>query len=198
MQQESTVVEQEEWKQVTSNELYVVSNYGRVQSQISGKILTPRNHTGGYVQYCMASPNGDKYAYAHSLVAAAFIGPRPDGYEINHKDGNKKNNFVGNLEYCTSSENKRHAFANGLNSPPMKGVFGDANPRTKIKTDRYVDVMQMVACGLPSQKIANQFGVCRTLIANITMECFGRSLKGAARIMAAREWLEANANHAGM
>lgn len=45
----------------------------------------------------------------HSLVMAAFVGPRPDGHEINHKDGDVANNRLDNLEYVTPAENRRHA-----------------------------------------------------------------------------------------
>lgn len=50
----------------------------------------------------------------HALVASAFIGKRPKGYDVNHKDGNKLNNYIDNLEYITSAENKYHAVANGF------------------------------------------------------------------------------------
>lgn len=56
----------------------------------------------------------------HELVAAAFIGPRPEGHEINHIDGDKLNNHATNLEYCTSARNKEHAVDLGLNTSARK------------------------------------------------------------------------------
>lgn len=52
----------------------------------------------------------------HGLVAAAFIGPRPEGLHINHKDGNRHNNAAANLEYVTRRQNEDHAVANALHA----------------------------------------------------------------------------------
>lgn len=51
--------------------------------------------------------------FIHRLVAEVFIGPRPAGTEVNHKDGNKQNPIVTNLEYVTHLENVRHAIRIG-------------------------------------------------------------------------------------
>lgn len=103
----------EEWRPIIGYEgMYDVSNHGRVRNR-TGFILK-QTHTKGY---CYAMLNGKpkvKRAMVHSLVAVAFIGPYPEGMEINHRDTNKANNCVENLEYCTASENIRHAVANGL------------------------------------------------------------------------------------
>ena len=126
----------EVWRPVPGWEtLYEVSDLGRVRSfdrpvlQLSrsgnpvtvtykGKVLKPR--TGGgrskgerYRQVSLAKDNSPVNAYIHHLVAAAFIGPRPDGAEVNHKDCDKTNNAVDNLEYVSRGENIAHALANG-------------------------------------------------------------------------------------
>ena len=126
----------ETWKPVTGWEtLYEVSDAGRVRSfdrpvlQLSrsgnpvtvvykGKVLKPRAGGGRskgerYQQVSLAKDNSPVNAYIHHLVAEAFIGPRPDGAEINHKDCDKTNNAVDNLEYVSRGENIAHALANG-------------------------------------------------------------------------------------
>jgi hypothetical protein len=69
---------------------------------------------GGYLFVSIAKDNSRKAPTVHQLVANAFI-PNPDNYTcINHKDGNKLNNSVDNLEWCTPAENNKHAYSTGL------------------------------------------------------------------------------------
>lgn len=115
---------QEKWKDVKGYEgLYQVSNLGRVRSLdhyasngytdilYKGKILTAWLDSRKY--YLMVTMKNKNYLI-HRLVAQAFI-PNPDNLpEVNHKDGNKANNCVDNLEWCTSKQNKEHAYKTGL------------------------------------------------------------------------------------
>ncbi len=115
-----------EWRKIEGFE-YEVSDEGQVRSldriiirrgveaRLVGKELKFRKHRNGY--RCISLAGGAQRT-VHSLVAAAFIGPRPCGYDINHKDGDKTNNQLENLEYVTRSSNMRHAIATGLMPPP--------------------------------------------------------------------------------
>jgi hypothetical protein len=68
------------------------------------------------------------------LVAETFIGPKPGkGYEVNHKDGNKKNNNLDNLEWCTRSQNIKHSFNIGLRNQKNTAVIFDGNRYESIK-----------------------------------------------------------------
>ena len=122
--------------------LYEVSNLGRVRSldrsvakrgragvmmtlRLQGKILQPQPD-GGKRLFVTLSKNGKyKPTKVHKLVAAAFIGPRPEGLDINHIDGDHQNNAVSNLEYCTRSENMKHAVRLGLVIPPSRAGSKD-------------------------------------------------------------------------
>lgn len=124
-----------EWRDVPSSPMYQVSETGDVRSK--DRIIQVRtNGRGTYDRQMAGQPiaftklpagylvvqlgRGHKRT-VHSLVAEAFIGPRPKGMDINHKDGNKKNNNVGNLEYCSRSANMKHAYDTGLvPKPPLK------------------------------------------------------------------------------
>lgn len=93
---------------------YAVSLEGKVFSLKSNRFLKSFSDTSGY-QYVECYKDGKKHRFAvHRLVAMAFI-PNPENKkEVNHKDGNKLNNHVDNLEWVTSSENCTHAERSGL------------------------------------------------------------------------------------
>jgi len=106
----------EDWRPVVGHEArYSVSNLGRVRGP-RGHILKARYNPKR--RYCAIhlDQGGGKYVdrYLHVLVAEAFLGPKPTGLDVNHKDGNRQNNAASNLEYITRSENHRHAAALGL------------------------------------------------------------------------------------
>lgn len=92
---------------------YQVSNFGRVWSVKSQNYLTPHTHTKGYLQVTMMAKNGKvKMEYVHRLVALAFIDNPNNLPQVNHKDENKTNNHVENLEWVTCKENINHGTHN--------------------------------------------------------------------------------------
>lgn len=108
---------EEEWRPVKGYEgLYEVSNMGRVKSLHRSQIIILKQHVdhSGYMHVCLNKDGTPNTKRVHRLVAIAFI-QNPNNYEIvNHKDGNKKNNTVDNLEWCTQSYNIKHAYHNSL------------------------------------------------------------------------------------
>lgn len=121
---------QEIWKDIKGYEgLYQISNLGRVKSLrkwIRGyngykneeRILKPYIHHGpDYYVVTLCKNKNKKMHLLHRLIAKAFI-PNPNNYpQINHIDGNKQNNNITNLEWCTQSQNTKHAFKMGLEKP---------------------------------------------------------------------------------
>ena len=109
---------EEIWKPVKDYEgLYEVSNLGKVKSYWYGseRFLKLKKDKRNYRLICLCANNEVKTLKVHRLVAQAFI-PNPENkLEVNHKDGDKANNSVENLEWCTRSENNKHAFQTGLN-----------------------------------------------------------------------------------
>jgi hypothetical protein len=115
---------EEIWKDIkcigSAYSKYEVSNLGRVKNTKTGNILTPQiNSRNGYYIVGLSGFDGQhKTVFVHKLVAETFLGERPYKHDINHIDGNKLNNAIDNLEYCTRSENVSHAYETGLN--PLK------------------------------------------------------------------------------
>ena len=118
----------EVWKDIQGYEdKYQISSYGRVRSKertvdrgkygllkVHAKDITLRQKENGYFIVGLYSHNKEKNAYVHRLVAQAFI-PNPNNLPtVNHKDGNKKHNFVSNLEWASYSDNNQHAYNHGL------------------------------------------------------------------------------------
>lgn len=114
----------EEWKNIEGYEgLYQVSNLGRIKSLARNtrnghckkdKILKIRIDKNGYCTIDLYKNSKRKQYKIHRLVANEFIYNKYNKPQINHIDGNKKNNEVSNLEWCNNSENMKHAYKNNL------------------------------------------------------------------------------------
>ena len=127
------------WKDIVGYEgLYQVSNLGNVKSlhyrnKKIHHILSPRKHHTGYLMVSLTSNRKAKCFNVHRLVAIAFI-PNPNDLPcVNHKDGNKHNNNVSNLEWVTHQQNTRHAIATGLlKNFSLLGKTGSLHPTSKV------------------------------------------------------------------
>lgn len=117
----------EEWRECFDG-YYEVSSIGRVRRRIAnsatkaGRLMKHREDVRSSVPGypCVNLKGGGctgRTTYIHSLVAEAFLGPRPDGHQVNHKNGIKNDNRVENLEWVTPSQNRKHAFDTGLQKP---------------------------------------------------------------------------------
>lgn len=100
----------EVWKDIEGYEgRYQISDQGRVKSLTTGSILKTFLCGSGYPEIVLTKHRKRQPKLIHRLVAEAFI-PNPESKrEVNHKDGNKHNNDVSNLEWVTPSENQRHS-----------------------------------------------------------------------------------------
>jgi hypothetical protein len=135
----------EAFKPIPGHPGYEVSDHGTVRSLdrpttlkgkggttytrwIRGKVLCLRKHPQGYRGVSLA--NGVQ-ASVHSLVMLTFVGARPEGAWINHRNGNKSDNRLENLEYCSPKQNAEHAVHTGLQPmPPGAGKLTEEDVRT--------------------------------------------------------------------
>lgn len=138
-------LEEEIWKDVVGYEgTYEVSSFGRVKSlartvfvnkhyqPIRERILAINMNTGKYSVVELSMFGKHKTTLVHRLVAAAFI-PNPNNLAtINHIDGNKQNNRVGNLEWMTQLDNVRHAISIGIGTSGCTGRFNEKHHRSKV------------------------------------------------------------------
>ncbi len=112
------------WKVVEDYPNYEVSNMGKVYNKKFKRFLSKGGNTYKHITLC-----SDGFTYCvniHRLVAKAFI-PNPlNKPQVNHIDGNKSNNNVNNLEWCTPKENHQHAVRTGLTK-----LKGEDNPNYK-------------------------------------------------------------------
>lgn len=110
--------------------LYAVTKEGKVWSYLSSKFLAPKKHNAGYQMVCLNNCGHKSYRTIHRLVAESFLENFENKATVNHKDGNKKNNNVSNLEWSTQSENNKHAYEKGLN--PGYDKKGSKHPRATL------------------------------------------------------------------
>lgn len=101
----------ENWRPVPSAPRYYASSLGRVMNS-KKKILTPFMDSSGYPIVSFWKVCGR--VRVHNIIAETFLGKKPFGSQVNHKNGNKCDNRPENLEYISQADNLRHAFRTGL------------------------------------------------------------------------------------
>lgn len=113
----------ERWLPVPGWAAYEVSDAGSVRRSRAargatvGRVLRASPSTWGYPSVHLFDGERRRRAGVHQLVAEAFLGPAPDGHEVNHRNGIKHDNRVENLEWVTSGANNQHAIDTGLRTP---------------------------------------------------------------------------------
>lgn len=168
--------ELEIWKEVDGfNGVYFVSNKGNVKSvdhyckgrkgsgKQTGRVLKLSESRKGYLRVSLSKDCKKFNTSAHRLVAKAFI-PNPKNKEqVNHKDCDKKNNHVSNLEWCTGLENRRHAQENGRDNPN----YGEDHHNSKLSNNQVLEARKLREKGCTINEIAIRFNVSKTAMCKI-------------------------------
>lgn len=143
-------------------ENYTIDEHGSIY-HISGRKIGTRITPKGYVQTWLTENSKSKYRFVHRLIAETFIDNPECKKEVNHKDGNKLNNHISNLEWVTRHENIKHAFDTGLYRSTEK------SPNSKLTNDNITDIRQMIDSGKSLNSIGKMYGVNHATIRHIKL-----------------------------
>jgi hypothetical protein len=173
-----------EWKDIIAYKgLYQVSNTGLVRSLDrevfrasgkyirKGKILSQGKQRHGYLTVGLTINSKTITYYVHRLVTQAFI-PRylyDRNLDVNHKDSNKENNHINNLEIVTKSANSKHAIENKLYKPNYyKYGNGEGNPNSKLTEIEVKEILsKYIPYKYPANKLAKEYNVSQSCIEHI-------------------------------
>lgn len=171
------IKDDEEFRDVFGYEnYYIVSSYGRIFSKNYRRTKTigelaqstlydkRRNSETGYKRVKMFHVNSDTPTIVHRIVAITFLGPAPIGRNyVNHKNGDKGDNRVCNIEWTSNQENVVHAVNGGM-YPDRKG---SKHRMAKIDEKMAAEIKKMALCGMKTSEIALKTGVSIHIINDI-------------------------------
>ena len=161
------------WKQINDFPSYQISDTGEIKSLertitnslgqtyvLKARILKPRTSGKGYIKVTLRKDNKSFEKYIHILVAEHYIDNPENLPVVNHKDGNKQNCSVDNLEWITYSGNNQHAYDNNLKSR------GEGFYNAKL-TEKDVAEIKKLGKYTTYQNIADKYGVTKATIRDI-------------------------------
>ena len=156
----------EEWKVIDFATNYEVSNLGHIRNRTTKKVLKGRDTKSGYLQVSLKLNNTNKFQnqYIHRVVALIWIPNPEEKKEVNHIDGNKLNNHVENLEWCTRQENIEHCILNKLQKP----FKGEEIGNSKLFEFQVIEIRNKFIPRVYSRaKLAKEYNVSEATIKDI-------------------------------
>lgn len=161
----------ETWLPVAGYDGYEVSDCGRVRSwrrqgpstNLASKphLLQPATHPDGYFTVSLHQGGVQKTQLVHVLVARAFIGERPEGFQVCHIDGNPANNWSGNLRYDSAIGNAGDRIEHGRNAA------GEKHGMAKLKADEVAAIRRGFKGGASKSALSRQFCISRYQVRRI-------------------------------
>ena len=138
---------------------YEITREGEVINKHTGKTLKPQPNGKGYLRFAVQTDLGKRFVFVHRLVANLYV-PNPDGKpQVNHIDGNKRNNCAENLEWVTNEENRSHAVKKGLQ------IHGEKCPWAKLRKDDVQYIREHPE--LSRKELSQKYGVSPHTISDI-------------------------------
>lgn len=157
----------ERWAIIPSQPKYSVSDNGLVRFDHTANIRRPQLANTGYAYVTFQSgPKGKAVFWpVHRLVMEAFVGPRPEGMQVCHADGDRLNNRLSNLRYGTAKDNAADRDWHGMT---RKGV---TNGNAKLRDQAFIDAIRLryAQGGVTQYELADEFGVSQAQINNIVL-----------------------------
>lgn len=156
----------ETWKTVIDFSNYQISNKGRVINRKKGWYLHPApNKKRRNYYYISLQQNGKrKNLLLSRLVAIHFIANPLNKTQVNHKNGDKSNNNVNNLEWVTPKENVAHAILNGFIAEPLRG---SKQPRAIINEGNVINIRKLAKNGMYHRIIAKKYNIGVSTVTHI-------------------------------
>lgn len=160
----------ETWRDVPGHPKYIVSSEGRV-----AKIMKGSQWVQGGERYRRHHLSTTKKSVGtHRIVALAFLGRRPEGMVVNHKNGITTDNRAENLEYVTPSQNRKHAYE----VLGDEAVHGEDHHNSKLTDDTVREMRRLYQTGEYSQrKLAEMFGIARSTVEGIVCGKWWKHIK---------------------
>jgi hypothetical protein len=131
--------DKEEWTQIQDYDNYEVSTLGNVRNSDTGRVLKPACR-GGYLTVGLCKNSNGRTFQVHRLVALAFIDNPENKPQVNHKDKNRGNNNVSNLEWSTASENNIHRSTNEIQTTNQQVKVWRIDVNTDEKIELYASI----------------------------------------------------------
>lgn len=144
---------------------YYANDNGTIYSKKTNKILSPQLDKNGYEKVQLVSIDNKRHRYSvHRLILENFNPiENMEKLQVNHIDGNKRNNSLNNLEWVTCSENNKHAYQIGL-----KNQKGDKNNQSKLTESQVIEIINLILSKKYSLvEIGKMYDVCGDTISAI-------------------------------
>jgi len=164
------MIETEDWRPVVGWEgIFEVSSLGRIRRLLTasrmrgsrGRILKAAIHNRNCMSICLQYRDRKTTAIVHTVVMAAFIGPRPAGYITNHINNDWRDNRLANLEYITQKQNVAHSYRQG------RAPLGMNKPCAKLTDDAVRDIRRRYAKGEVQTVLAAEYGITQVQISSV-------------------------------
>ena len=149
---------------------YIITKKGEIINKHNNRLVKPQKNGKGYLRVSI----GKKMMFVHRLVAQQYI-PNPENkLQVNHKDGNKLNNCVDNLEWVTNQENRNHAIKNNLH------FYGDKCSWSKLTSQDVIFIRNDNSHNIT--ELSKMFNVTRSTIRNVKTGKSWKQLKSYAEL----------------